>query len=380
MKRALILNYEFPPLGGGGGRVSYNLARGFARRGFAVDVVTSRYPGLPGREQRDGIEIFRVPVLGRKERQTATFISMFSFLVPGFLCAVRLCARNRYTFVNTHFVLPTDPLGVALSAFFSIFNILSIHGGDIYDPSKKNSPHRSVFFKPVVRFLMNHSDRVVAQSSNTRDNAARYYHPDRDIDIIPLAYEPLRFYPVSRKDIHLSEDKKYIISVGRLVKRKGFEYLIKALVFMNDNVEVLIIGDGREKQQLVELAGRLGLEGRVHFLGQVSEEKKFQYLANADIYVLSSLHEGFGIVLQEAMQVGLPIVSTNQGGQVDIVKDNINGILVGIKDEQALAEAVTKLLNDEALIARMSENNRSCLKKYSIGAIVDRYLSLIKTS
>jgi glycosyltransferase involved in cell wall biosynthesis len=380
MKHALMLNYEFPPLGGGGGRVSHSLARGFVQRGIAVDVVTSQYGGLPRRETMDGIELYRVPVLGRKERQTATFVSMFSYLLPGFICAARLCAEKRYDFINTHFVLPTGPLGVLLSRLFHVFNILSIHGGDIYDPSKKSSPHRSAFFRPVVRFLLNRSDCIVAQSRNTRENALSFYRPDKEIAVIPLAYEPFSFRQVSRQELNLSENKKYIISVGRLVKRKGLEYLIQAVRLLDDDVEALIIGDGKEKEPLVELAARLNIRERVHFVGQVSEEKKFQYLAGADIYVLSSLHEGFGIVLQEAMQAGLPIVATSHGGQVDLVADGVNGLLVDSRNARAIAGAVGRLLQDDTLRRKMSAENRAGLKAYSIDTIVERYLSLVKNT
>ncbi len=380
MQRALILNYEYPPLGGGGGRVSHSLARGFLQRGIAVDVVTSRHGRLAARETMDGVQVYRVPVLGRKEQQTATFVSMFSYLPPAFLCAARLCAGKHYDFINTHFVLPTGPVGVLLTSLFPVFNILSIHGGDIYDPSKKSSPHRSALFKPVVRFLLNRSDCIVAQSSNTRQNAIAFYRPRRHIEVIPLAYEPFRFRPVSRQALHLHEDKKYLVSVGRLVKRKGFEYLIQSLCHMGNDVEALIIGDGREKDRLIELAAGLNVQSRVHFVGQVSEEKKFQYLANADIYVLSSLHEGFGIVLQEAMQVGLPIIATNNGGQVDLIEDGVNGILVNSRDAGALAGAVGSLLHSENLREKMSAENRSRISQYSIDAVVDRYLGLVKTT
>lgn len=377
MKKILMLNYEFPPLGGGGGRVSFSLAKGFKKKGYEVDVITSKYSGLPKLEHIDGINIYRVIIFGREKEQTSTFLSMFSFLFSGFLCSIRLCAKNRYDFINTHFVLPTGPLGFLLSKIFHIKNILSLHGGDIYDPSKKSSPHNHSYLRLIVSFLLNRSDQIVAQSTNTRENAIKYCNPQKDIKIIPLAYEPFVINPISRKELNLSDEKKYLISVGRLVKRKGFEYLIGCLKLLDDNVELLIIGDGNEKKRLSDLAYKLHLKDKVHFLGQISEEKKFQYLSNADIYVLSSLHEGFGIVLQEAMQVGLPIVSTNHGGQVDIVKHNVNGLLVERCHVQGLADGIEKLLNNRKLYQRISQNNRSALYKYNIHTIIDNYLNLI---
>ena len=225
--------------------------------------------------------------------------------------------------------------------------------------------------------MLNHADRIVAQSSDTKHNAKRYYNPGQKIDIIPLSYEPFEFNPVSRMELGLVKDKSYIISVGRIVKRKGFDYLISSLKLLNDDVELLIVGDGNEKVYLDQLARKLRLTDRVHFLGEISEELKFQYLSNSDIYVLSSLHEGFGIVLQEAMQVGLPIVSTNNGGQVDIVKHQVNGLLVEACDAEALAAAIKVLLTDNKMYQDMSVNNMEALKKFNTDNIVNRYLELI---
>jgi glycosyltransferase involved in cell wall biosynthesis len=377
MKKLLMLNYEFPPLGGGGGRVSLSLAKGFREEGYHVDVITSKYDGLPEFENADGINVYRVPILGRKEKQTATFLSMLSFLFTGFICGRKLCARNEYRFINTHFVIPTGPLGFVLSKMFRLKNILSIHGGDIYDPSKNSSPHNSFYLRTIVRFLLNQSFKTVAQSSNTKQNAVRYYQPKRQIDIIPLSYEPYHFMTRSRSEIGLKKEKIYLISVGRVIKRKGFDYLIKSLGFLDEDIELLIVGDGTEKHKLYQLSQLLGIDNRVHMLGEVSEEMKFQYLYVSDLYVLSSLHEGFGIVLQEAMQVGLPIVSTNHGGQVDLIEQNVNGLLVNTCDAESLSNAIKKVLSDNDLAQRMSINNKNALTKYNIKNIIKQYLDLL---
>jgi glycosyltransferase involved in cell wall biosynthesis len=379
MKRILILNYEFPPLGGGGGRVSFALGKGFQEEGYAVDVITSRYGGLPRNENVEGINVHRVKILGRKKKQIASFLSMLTFLISGSLCGIRLCRKNDYTFINTHFVLPTGPLGFALSTLFQIPDILSLHGGDIYDPSKKSSPHQNGLLRRVVRFLLRRADQVVAQSQNTKQNAFQYYEPGREIQVVPLSYEPFCFSSVSRRELGLIEDRRYIISVGRIVKRKGFDYLIKSLALLDEDVELLLIGDGVERDALQNLAKHLKIYHRIHFAGDVSEQKKFQYLSNADLYVLSSLHEGFGIVLQEAMQVGLPIVSTNYGGQIDIITNQVNGLLVEPENVNVLAEAIKQLLRDVNLYKKISSNNIEKVKEFRPDTIIRKYLQLIET-
>src|SRR6185295_5730738 len=160
-------------------------------------------------------------------------------------------------------------LGYILSKLFGIKNILSIHGGDIYDPTKSNSPHNYSYLRAVVRFLLNRADVVVAQSQNTKENCIKYYQPDKDIKIIPLPYEAISFTPSSREELNLGKNKKYIIGIGRLVKRKGFDFFIRVLAKLPVNISGIIVGDGPEKESLADLAREVGVSDRIVFTGQL---------------------------------------------------------------------------------------------------------------
>lgn len=376
IKKILIVNYEFPPLGGGGGVATYDLAVEWAKHA-QVDVLTSSFKDIPKYEEVDGVNVYRVKVLFRKSRDAASFISMASYLFFGFFKGMSLIRKNRYDVMNTHFAVPTGPLGNILSKMFKIPNVLSIHGGDIYDPSKKMSPHKSPFFRRVVKRMLNKSDCIVAQSSNTQQNAIDYYSPNKEVKIIPLAYHPPVIPDLTRKDLGISEDEFVITTVGRVVKRKDLPTAINALAkIKNKKIKLYIMGDGPERQVLQELASDLNISDRISFLGFVDDEQKYAYLNNSDLFMMTSLHEGFGIVFMEAMYCGLPIVSTNHGGQVDFLFEENNALLLDVGDVDKCAASVERLYSDKKLYSKLQKNNRKDVEKFYAEQVADRYMKI----
>ncbi len=288
--RVQIINYEFPPLGGGGGVASYDLGVEWARHG-QCDVLTSSFRDVPREETVEGMNIYRARIFFRKSRDAASFLSLLSFLITGFFLGVRLIRKNRYDIINTQFAVPTGPLGQLLSWMFDIPNVLSLHGGDIYDPSKKMSPHKSPFFKRVVLQMLRRADKVIAQSSNTRDNALNYYQPGVKSALFRWLSPPV-VVKKTRKELGLDRSEFALVSIGRIVKRKALDVLITALASIKDEkIKLHILGDGPERPALEKLAADLGISHRVIFEGFVDNDYKYAMLANADLFTLTSLHE-----------------------------------------------------------------------------------------
>ncbi len=374
--KILLINYEFPPLGGGGGVASYDLAVEWAKHA-QVDVLTSSFKHLPKKEIINGINIYRSKIFFRKSRDTASFLSMLSFLITGFLKGISLVRHNRYHIINTHFALPSGPLGYLLGKMFKIYNVLSIHGGDIYDPSKKLSPHKNFLFKKIVKFILNHADKIVAQSTNTRDNALKYYKPKKEVIIIPLAFHPVKKPLIKRKELGLASNQFILCSIGRIIKRKALDVVIRAIKLLNNNkIFFNIMGDGPERKNLEKLADNLNLKKQVKFLGFVEEKEKYANLCIADLFVLTSLHEGFGIVYMEAMFCGLPIICANHGGQVDFLTDQENALLIEVGDLKACAHAIERFYKEKNLHLKCKKNNIIKVKEFYADNIAKKYLTL----
>lgn len=374
--RILMINYEFPPLGGGGGVACYYLAKELAKE-HQVDYLTSGPKGMARFEIVDGIRVNRVPILGRKELRTATSFSLLTFIPSSLLKGAKLCMDNKYDIINAYFVIPSGITGVILSKLLGIPLVLSALGGDIYDPSKRWSPHRHTVLRRLTRYLLDNSDAVTAESNDLKNKITKYHKIKSQINVVPLGFSPVSFKGAKREDFGLSESDIILISVGRLIKRKAYDKAIQAVAKLPwKNVKYLIIGDGPEKQHLRALAKDMLVEEMIQFRGFVSEERKFQYLSVSDIYILSSQHEGFGICLLEAMHCGLPIVATDNGGQTDFLIGGRNALLVPAGDDDILAQKIAEIIKDKAMQSAISANNRKDITNFYIDTISKRYINL----
>lgn len=374
--RILFCNYEYPPLGGGGGVVNAALAEALAKR-HDVTVLTSRALGLPAESVSSGVRVVRSPVFFRRQYAAANFPSMFAYLLTGSRRGRALVRERPFDIVNTHFALPSGPVGHAVARAGRIPNVLSVHGGDLFDPSKRSSAHRHAPLRAAVRYLALQADGVVAQSRDTAANLARYFAPEVEAEVIPLGIAKPPDVAPSRERFGIGRDDLVLVTVGRLVKRKGVDQLLDVLARLrNERVKLLVLGSGPCGDALERQAARLGLGPRVRFVGRVTEQAKFEMLASADLYVSTSQHEGFGLVFLEAMACGLPIVSYDRGGQADFLVDGVTGHLVPLNDRETFAARCAALIADPARRAEIGAANRRLAEDFFIDRCAERYEAL----
>lgn len=369
----LMLNYEYPPLGGGGGVVHQHIAEELSKR-HKVTVVTSACKGLAPIETVGGVTVHRVKVVGRNALATASIASMLSYVPSAIRYTQTLINRERPDLINTHFAVPTGPAGVVLARRNRLPHALCIHGGDIFDPSKKLSPHRTPGLKQTVRWVLHRVDRVLAQSQNTAENARRIYGYSGDIGIIPHGLKEPDLSPVSRQEMGLRDEDIVLATVGRLVARKANDQLLRALAALNNaRLRLVIIGDGPERESLNALALQLGIADRVTMPGFVTDEQKFRWLKTADIFVSATNHEGFGLMFVEAMFCSLPIITYNHGGQTDFIEHGRNGYMAPLNDERRFQDYLATLVTDGAARRAMGRCSREISNRLTIGTCAQRY-------
>ena len=247
--KILLLNYEFPPLGGGSSPVTREIGKRYVQRGHSVDVVTMGFGDLPKNESVDGMMVFRVPSL-RRRVEICRIHELVSYIYSAHRFLAKRLTHTHYDVNHTHFLLPTGLVARAMKRKFGLPYIVSGHGSDIpgYNPDRFRWMHR--FTQSALRRVGSDASRITVMSNYladlVRENVADFA-PEHLIKI-PNGIDSKKFPP--------GEKKKIILSTGRLLRRKGFQHLIRAVSDDDIAYEVHICGDGPMLDELRAAAAR----------------------------------------------------------------------------------------------------------------------------
>lgn len=225
---------------------------------------------------------------------------------------------------------------------------------------------------PILKFLVRNCDAIVACGSAATAHMMDYGATSEKIFVAPNAsWVEVPPKHASRARISASSDKFTILYLGRLVRYKGVNYLIKAFSKLRkdrDDVKLLIVGDGDFKNSLEGLVRELGTLN-IEFMGACDPKDKFYYYDICDVFVLPSVWcpsycEAWGLVLNEAMQFGKPIISTDAvGSAFDLIKDGVNGFLVKNGDVESLYQALKRILGDPKLAQTMGAESKKIVEE-----------------
>lgn len=272
-----------------------------------------------------------------------------------------------FDIIHCHF----GPVGNAWMFLKNVFPeikfIVSFHGYDV-------NSYPKIAGKDVYKNLFEKSDLFTANTNFTKQQLIKLGYDEKKIEILPVGLRIDRFKHSSRKP--QPGEPVRILTVGRLVKKKGHEYAIKAiakLIANHKNIIYIIAGDGPMRSKLESLVLKLGIKNYVKFLGVVKQNEVLKLYQQADIFVLSSVtssdsdREGQALVLQEAQATGLPVVSTLHDGIPEGVLDGQSGFLVPEKDVDALTERIKYLIVHPQIWSKMGKCGREFVEsKYNI--------------
>jgi glycosyltransferase involved in cell wall biosynthesis len=362
--RILILNYEYPPLGGGAGVATAALAQGLTEKGVAVDVVTSgvawnverRGSDRPQDPNEGSLTLYRVPSrrIGVHE---SGMLGAASYLWNALPVVRRLLRTHRYNTVHIFFSLPTG----ALLPFLNLRGapvIVSLRGSDVpgYDPHNIGMQRAHRLLLPLTRWIWRRADRIVAVCESLGTLMLESC-PGLRYAVVANGVDLNLFHPGPAP--RSTGGPIRCLAVARLIERKGLGDLIRAFALLErGRFRLEIAGAGADEQVLRNLAAQHGMTDEIRFLGSLGREAVAQRYREADLFTLPSTAEAFGNVFAEALASGLPIVGSSVGGIPELVEHGSNGLLVPPGDPAALARAIRYLADDPELRATMSARNR----------------------
>lgn len=378
----LIINYEYPPLGGGAGTASRETARALAGMGHRVTVLTSAFAGLARDETADGVRVVRVAA-ARRRMDAGTPAEMALFAWNASRAAPALAREAGARTALCFFSIPGGIAGLRLRNATGLPYIVSLRGGDVpgFHPGALAAYHKLTL--PLTRRIWRGAAAVTANAENLKQLALKTM-PELDISVIPNGVDTVRFHPAAEA---LAPGNTALF-VGRLNSQKGLDCLLRALAGVRaelpDDFRLILAGGGPEESRLKALARERGIDRLIEFRGWVPPEKIPEIYSEADVFVLPSRDEGMPNAALEALASGLPVITTDIQGCAAIVEHGVCGRIVprtaeGEPVESELGRALIEMLNSNPDNRRaMSRAARARALTFSWENTARQFLELIK--
>lgn len=353
-----------------------NFYKNLDKRKYHVTVIAPSAPGAKANEKLYGVDVkrffyFYPPKLQRLTTGEGVLysgrkgllnkIQIFTFVLAEFFSTFLTLAKGNFDIIHAQWILPQGLVAVIAKFIFRKPVIVTGHGVDVFGLKKINS---------IKAFILKYSDACTVNSKATFD-AAYKLCPSSKIKIIPPGVD-LNLFRKNKLDKRwrkkFGNQPKIILAVGRLIKWKGFEYLIRSLPYVLHDfpgARIVIVGSGPEEENLKRLALRLDLEigKNIFFPGTIEPDKLSRIYASSDVVVSPSItlsstgeKEGLGNVILEALASGVPVVASRSGGIVDMIDGHSTGLLFKEKDFKELAKKTVYVLSHKAVGERLSRN------------------------
>lgn len=398
MKKLLIISSTFPRWDNDETPVFvFELAKNLSSQNLEVMTLAPHHQGSKLKETMDGVLIYRFPyfypfslqqvsyeggVLPNLKRSNLAKLQVLPFLISEFLLTLFLAIKNNVEIINSHWIIPQGFTGALVRRLTKIKkHVVTIHAGDI------SLLERLPFKRQIFAFIIKNSDFLVFVSQYGKDRLEKIVRSDlveefeRKTKIISMGVYTKNFQKNDN-----NRHAKNLLFVGRLVEKKGVEYLLESIPLIRNqipDIKLTIVGDGPLRKNLENLAKKLAITDCVDFVGFKTGQEKINYFLSSSILVVPSIQtkngdvEGLPVVIMEGMAAGKPVVASNVGGIKEIVRENENGFLVKPKSPSQLAERLIYLLGKPNITKQMGQISFSLAKNYDWAVIGSKYAQII---
>lgn len=364
--------------------------------GLQVKTITPHSKDSLAKEILDGVRIHRFKYLPQNQEFNYSSIpdeiskskignlKLIVMVFAFFMFTFYECIKEKPDVFHAHWSFPSGVIAFIMSKIFGKKFIVTIHGGEI--PLLK----KFKLIRRIVIFALNRAYIVCANSNYSRNEFLKMGVNEDKISKLNVPPNFVRHISDKQKlesfrNKFADPSKKIVLFCGRLVERKGVEYLIRAIADLKMNsVHLIIAGGGELENDLQELTKSLKLEDKVTFYGRASDEELGWLHDVSSIFVCPSIvdskgiTEYLGLVIPEAMESGLPVIASSVGGIVDIITNEVNGLLVPQKDPAAIARTIERIILDDDLTKKIVENSKVTVLEFSPKTIAQKYLDIFK--
>lgn len=375
----LLINYEYPPIGGGAATATAAIAGHLTSMGHAVTVLTSRYGDLIGESREGDVRIVRCRAI-RKHPDRSGIFEMFSFLISAGLKLGSVIRSRGIEASIVFFSFPCGPLGLLGLKWRKIPYVISLRGGDV--PGNEASLaflHR--LLAPLRRQIFKQSVAVVANSQGLKVLSERA--DPYPVQVIPNGIDTDFFHP---PDIRIDDARVHrpfgFLFVGRFQKQKNLFYLIDCVASLKRSnagpFALHMVGDGPLRHALQDHAKHLDMDGCMVWHGWLDKDALREIYQRTDCIVNPSLYEGMPNAILEGMACGLPVIASRVAGNDAVVRDGETGWLFDLEQPESFQRALVDMMTDPERARRMGQRGRAwTVEEYSWGRVAKAYAALL---
>lgn len=375
----LLINYEYPPIGGGAATATFNIAREMVGLGHRVIVLTSRFENLKGVNIEEGVCVIRLLAI-RRRSDRSTLPEMFSFVLSA--CLNLKSILKRYHPVDASvvfFAFPCGPIGWLGRLIAHVPYVISLRGGDVPGTEPRLQTLHYVL-RPLRRLMYRFSIALVANSDGLKElSQASDPYP---VSVIPNGIDADYFTPAPETTRSVSEPFVFLF-IGRFIEQKNLFYLLNQIARLRESCSrpftLSIVGDGPQRMALEDHVKTLQMGSLITWHGWLGRERLCDIYRSADCLLLPSLYEGMPNVVLEAMACSIPVIASDVIGNKTVVRHGETGFLFQLDKPEEGVSAMRRLLYDPDLAQRMGKAGREWVRNdFSWKRTAEAYIRLFR--